>query len=107
MKKIAAVAAAVALAVVGAVAVAPAASAGPKDDALFVKLVKADAPELKPVSSRTLIKTAKATCQYLRAGFTILDAVDLAENSGVSQTAAMSLVAGAIVFYCPEQENNF
>lgn len=107
MKKIAAFAAAVALAMVGFVAVAPAASAGPRDDALFVKLVKKEAPELRGVSSRQLIKTAKETCSFLRAGFTILEAVELAEEAGLSQNAGMSIVAGAIVFYCPEQENNF
>lgn len=107
MKKIAAIAAAVALTIAGAIAVAPAVSAGPKDDALFVKLVKKEAPELKAVSSRQLIKTAKQTCSFLRSGFTILEAVELAEEAGLSQNAGMSIVAGAIVFYCPEQENNF
>lgn len=110
MKKIASLIAASAL-LVGGVVAAPAASAtapaGIKDDKMFVKLVTASAPTLKGISRKTMVKTAKQTCKFLRGGFTILDAVDIMEDNGFTQNESTAFIAGAIVFYCPEQEDNF
>jgi hypothetical protein len=104
MKKIIAAATA---AIVGTLLLAPPASAGVQDDKLFYKLVTAEAPALKQVTRKQLVKTAKETCKFLRAGFGIMDAVDLAEDAGLTQNEATAMVAGAVVFYCPEQENNW
>lgn len=110
-KKIAAAVAASALLLGGStIAAAPAqasASTGIKDDKLFVKLVTSSAPGLKGIPRKTMVKTAKQTCKFLRNGYTILDAVDLMEESGFTQNESTAFIAGAIVFYCPEQEDNF
>lgn len=104
-KRIAAIVAATAIAFVG-VGAAPA-QAAVNNDRLFVKLVVAEAPELKGISLKTMVKTAKSTCKYLRAGFGALDAVDLMQSNGFSENAATAFVAGSVVFYCPEQEGNY
>ena len=111
MKKFYAIIAAVAFALSAALITATPASASTpaaaSDDRLFVKLVTKEAPDLKGISLKTMVKTAKSTCKFLRSGWTILDAVELMQETGFSENASMSFVAGAIVFYCPEQENNF
>lgn len=84
---------------------APPASAGVRENKLFYKMVTTAAPELKFVSRYRLVKTAKATCRYLRSGFMPMDAVEMGMDSGLSTNEALSLVAGAITFYCPEQED--
>lgn len=89
------------------VLVAPPAQASAKDDRLFYSLVTSSAPTLKGVSRRQLVKTAKETCKFLRNGFTIFDAYDLMEESGFTNKEITAFIAGAIVFYCPEQEDNF
>lgn len=104
MKKIAAVLAAV---VMLGLVFAPPAQASKKNDNLYVKVIRAESPELRFVKRGTLIKTAKATCRYLRAGGGILDAVQIGRESGFSRDTALTLVAGAVVFYCPDQEGNY
>lgn len=110
MKKIAAVFTAVALFFGGVVAAAPASAtavAAASDDRLFFKLVTKEAPSLKAAGQKTLVKTAKQTCKFLRSGFTILDAYELMENNDFTEKEITAFLAGAIVFYCPEQENNY
>lgn len=87
--------------------VAPPAQANARDDRLFYSLVTSEARSLKAIPRKQLVKTAKETCKFLRAGFTILDAYDLMEDSGFTAAEATAFLAGAVVFYCPEQENNF
>lgn len=107
MKKIAAIAASIALAGGVAIGTAAPAQAGPKEDRLFVQLVTKEAPELRGISIKTMVKTAKSTCKFLRAGFGAVDAVTMMEDNGFSQKAAVAFVAGSVVFYCPEQEGNY
>ncbi len=105
MKKIIAVASA---ALIGTtLLLAPPAQAAAKDDRLFYTLVTADAPTLKGVGRKQLVKTARETCRFLRNGFTIIDAYDLMEDSGFTEREISSFLAGAVVFYCPDQEDNF
>lgn len=105
MKK---VIAATSAALIGAtLLLAPPAQAGPKDDRLFYTLVTQEAPTLKAVGRKNLIKTARETCRYLRSGFTIIDAYDLMEESGFAEREISAFLAGAVVFYCPDQEDNF
>lgn len=99
-KKIAATVAALAL----ALTFAGPAQAGPREDNLFVKIIRSEAPELRAVAKKNLISLAKETCKFLRSGFTVIDAVEIAEDEGIRSKTAVALVAGAIVFYCPEQE---
>jgi hypothetical protein len=99
-KKIVAVVASAGL----ALACAAPAYAGPREDNLFVKLVRTEARELKSVPKKQLISLAKETCKFLREGFDVLDAVEIAEDEGIRTGTAIALVAGAVVFYCPEQE---
>lgn len=110
MKKIAVVFTAVALFFGGVVTAAPASAtavASASDDRMFFRLITKEAPSLKPAGQKTLVKTAKQTCKFLRSGFTILDAYDLMEDNGFTQKEITAFLAGAIVFYCPEQENNY
>lgn len=92
---------------VGLVAAPPAQANSKQNDNLFVELVRQEAPELRFVKKRQMVKAAKQTCRYLRSGGTILESVAIALDSGLSRNTAMALVAGAVVFYCPEQENNY
>lgn len=105
MKKIIA---ATSAALIGAtLLLAPPAQASASDDRLFYRLVTKDAPALKAIKQRDLVKTARETCKYLRAGFGILDAHDLMTDTGFTDREANAFLAGAIVFYCPEQEGNY
>lgn len=83
---------------------APPASAGARENKLFYKIVTTSAPELKLVKRKQLFRIAKTTCRYLRAGFMPTDAVIMGIENGLTRNAAISIVTGAIVFYCPEQE---
>jgi hypothetical protein len=105
MKKIIAVVAGLMLGV--GVLAAPPAQASKKNDDQYVRIIRAEAPELKRVSRAQLIKGAKTTCKYLRSGGGILDAIDMALDAGIRRNTALTLVAGAVVFYCPEQEGNY
>jgi hypothetical protein len=108
MKKIIALVIAAFLAIsVAAPAQASAPAFNSKNDKLFQRVVTKEAPSLKGVPRKTLVKTAKETCKFLRAGFGILDAIDLMEDNGFSEKTAIAFVAGSVVFYCPEQENNY
>lgn len=111
MNKIIAATAAATLTAATAIAVAPPAQAaspsGIREDRLFVRLVTEEAPSLKGIPRKTMVKTAKQTCKFLRTGFTVIDAVDVMQESGFTQNEAISFVAGAVVFYCPEQEYNY
>jgi hypothetical protein len=105
MKKITALAAGVGIAL--ALLFAPPAQAGVREDKLFYSLVTGDAPTLKGVSRQQLVKTAKETCKFLRAGFTIMDAYDMMDESGFTNKEITVFLAGAVVFYCPDQEDNY
>lgn len=86
---------------------APPAQAGVREDRLFYSLVTGDAPTLKSVTRKQLVKTARETCKFLRSGFTIMDAYDMMEDTGFSEREISAFLAGSIVFYCPDQEDNF
>lgn len=93
---------------VALVFIAPApAQASAKNDRLFYSVVTSSAPTLKGVPRKDLVKTAKETCKFLRSGFTIMDAYDLMEETGFTNKEITAFIAGAIVFYCPDQEDNF
>ena len=105
MKKIIA---AVSAALIGATLLtASPAQASAKDDRLFYSLVTKDAPSLKAVGRKQLVKTARATCKFLRSGFTIMDAFDMMSDTGFTDREATAFIAGSVVFYCPDQESNF
>jgi hypothetical protein len=91
----------------GAVLLAPPATAGPRDDRLFYSLVTGEAYTLKAVSRKKLVSVAKETCKGLRSGLTILDIYEMMDDSGFRPNEISSFIAGAIVFYCPDQEDNF
>ena len=87
---------------------APASAAVPaSNDKLFYSLVTKDAPTLKAVSRPQLVKTARATCKFLRSGFTIMDAYEMMEENLFTEKEITAFIAGAIVFYCPEQADNY
>lgn len=104
MKRLVVVAAVVAIAVVG---LASPAQASASNDRAYVNAIRNEAPELHGVKSKDLIKTAKLTCRALRAGSGMFDLITLAENNGLETDTATALIAGAVVFYCPDQETNY
>lgn len=114
-RKIISTLAVLSIAVGGSIAVAPSASAstqtvsvsGIRDDKLFVKIISEEAPIFKGIPRKTMVKTAKTTCKFLRSGFTIFEVVESMEDSGFTENQSMTFVAGAIVFYCPDQEDNY
>lgn len=76
------------------------------NDRLFVKAVRAQAPAFRSIPARDLIESAKLACEVLDTGYyTVFDVVDTAIEAGFSQKQAITLVAGAVVFYCPEYED--
>lgn len=85
-------------------AVSPA-QAWTSNDNVYFRVIRAEAPDLRYVSKATLRKSARVVCQYLRSGGTISESVDAAEGTGIEYDTALTLVAGAVVFYCPEQED--
>lgn len=105
MKKI--IAATVAALTGATLLLAPPAQASASDNRLFYRLVTSEAPALRAIKQRDLVSTAKETCKFLRNGFTILDAHDLMTESGFTNNEASAFLAGAIVFYCPDQEDNY
>lgn len=89
-------------------AVASAPAAYSRNDKAFVKAVRNESPILYGVGARLLISTAKETCKFLRNGYGgVLDAVGFAEDGGLDEDTAMTIVAGAVIYYCPEQESNY
>jgi hypothetical protein len=90
---------------VGLVA-APPAQADARNDNMYVSTIRGVAPELKRVGKKSLVKTGKATCRYLRAGGSVLGSLEMAMDAGLPRNTSIALVAGAVVFYCPEQEDN-
>jgi hypothetical protein len=110
-KKKNAIAAVVASLALVAFTASPAVASAPsytKNDKQFVKTIRAESPVLYGVGAKLLISTAKETCKFLRKGYgTIFDAIGLAEDGGLDEDTAMTMVAGAIIFYCPEQEDNY
>jgi hypothetical protein len=105
MKKIIAITAGLMLGI--GVLAAPPAHANKKNDDRYVQIIRSEAPELSRVSKAKLVKGAKTTCRYLRSGGGIIEAVQMALDAGIRRNTALTLVAGAVVFYCPEQENNY
>lgn len=106
MIRIAASAVVMGLALVVA-APAPSASAATvawsQKDKQFVKAVRSEAPAFKYVSAKDLIETAKLTCEAMdETGASPIDMAELAMDNGLTQKQAIALVAGAVVFYCPE-----
>jgi hypothetical protein len=93
-----------AVALLGAFAAPVQASAA--DDRLFAKLVRAEAPAFKAVKQKQMVKAAKATCAFIRSGWTVTDAVEVMDDTGFTWNESVAFVAGAVVFYCPEQEDN-
>jgi hypothetical protein len=88
-----------------ALVTAPAAQALTKKEIRYVKLLKSEAPELYVVGNKRLVKSGKLTCRYLRSGATVVDAIELIEDAGLDQDTAIAIVAAAVVFFCPEEED--
>jgi hypothetical protein len=86
---------------------APPASAGIKEDKAFYAFVTKQAPAFKGITRPKLVKTAKTTCEFMRSGFTILETVEVMEDAGFTENQSITFVAATVVFYCPEQEDNY
>lgn len=78
-----------------------------KKDKQYVRVIRMESPSLRFVSPRQLVRIAKLNCRGLRAGLTIPDVVMAGVSGGLDEDTVLTLVAGAVIFYCPEQENNF
>lgn len=90
----------------GSTAASATASTDLKKDKMFVSIISSRAPEFKGIARSTMVKTAKQTCKFLRAGFGPLEAVDLMIDNGFTEDGSMTFVAGAVVMYCPDQKDN-
>ncbi len=88
-----------------ALVAAPAAQALTNNELKYAKLLKSEVPEFYSISSKRLVKSGKLTCRYLRSGATVVDAIEVIQDSGFDEDTALSLVAASIVFFCPEQED--
>lgn len=86
---------------------APPANAGIREDKAFFSFVTKEAPTLKGISRKEMVKVAKKTCKFMRSGFTVIEAVDIMEEAGFTQKESVTFIAATIVFYCPDQEDNF
>lgn len=109
MKKILAAVAAV-LVSATLLTAAPANAAVPTGqyDNLYITTIRDEAPELYGVSRKDLIKLAKTICKTLRTtSYGMVDIAEMGVESGFSENAAAAIVAGAVAFYCPDQENNY
>lgn len=75
-----------------------------KKDNLFYSLVTSEEPSLKYAGKKLLIKSAKTQCRALRAGVDPFDLYEIAIDNGISEDEFIALLAGALTFYCPDQE---
>jgi hypothetical protein len=109
MKKII-IALVTAIAFVSVGVAAPSSALAPTDranDNLFIKILRSESPTFKYSNRKTLIKTAKSTCKFLRNGYGMITAIETMEDSGFDYDESLSFVVGAVIFYCPEQEGNY
>jgi hypothetical protein len=92
---------------------APSASAAPasvsawtNNDRAFVRAVRAESPAFKRIPARDIIKSAKLACEVLDTGvYDVFDLIDTAMDAGFTQKQAITLIAGSVVFYCPEHSD--
>lgn len=87
---------------VNAPAAAPAYSS---NDNAFYKAVTRMEPSMKYLGSkRGMIKVAKLTCKAFRAGNSFEEVAGVLIESDLNGDQIATLIAGAISFYCPDQE---
>lgn len=111
MKKLLAAALTTGLLLTGGVIAAPSSSASvqqsapsyTKKDNLYYSLIAADNPSLRGLK-RDLIKLGKTSCRAMRSGVGVLDLIYIGIDSGFTEDEVISILAGAITFYCPDQE---
>lgn len=89
------------------VAVAPSASALTNNDRNYLSAIRDRAPALRGVSARTLVSMAKTVCRTLRSGYTIMDVVSVGIESGVDIVEVTAITAGAVIYYCPDQREDY
>lgn len=65
--------------------------------------IRAVSPEFWAVEDRQIIETAYMICATLRDGATAIEVAEVAE-SYLGTEAAVALVAGAVVYLCPDQD---
>lgn len=83
---------------------APAAQPATQPDASdMVDAMRSAYPEFWTVEDYVIIETAQMVCETLRGGATALEVGTVAE-SYLGTDAAAVLVAGAVVYLCPDQE---
>jgi type IV secretory pathway VirB10-like protein len=77
----------------------------PLSDEAFLSAVRGSAPELARVSDLQLVDLARTICLGLDAGVSIETVLETGINSGLGTNSVAAIAAGAIVFYCPDQES--
>ena len=106
IRGLAATATAAALALTLAAPATAAPSLTSKDRA-YVRLVKSEAPELRPVPGRMLVRLAHLNCAAMRQEADPIDLVHEAVDAGFSIDTGIVVVASAAAFYCPDTEYLF
>lgn len=74
-------------------------------DAVFLDAVRSKSAELNSVPDYMLVDLAGNICDALQAGVPIEQVLTIGVNSGLSSTSVAAIAAGAVVFYCPEQND--
>jgi hypothetical protein len=75
-----------------------------EDDA-FLDAVRSKDSAFYSVPDASLVELAGTICQSLRSGIPITRVIQTGLDSGLSSNQVASIVAGAVVFYCPDQRS--
>lgn len=110
MKKIAVIAAAVALVFAATPAQAASGDYSTKSKNRYWNVVKAQSADASLIGKRSTIEFGVATCDLLRAGGTLYDLADVAVNTEdyyLIEDYVTTAIAAAAVVLCPDQGYKF
>ena len=75
------------------------------EDSAYLSAVRSKDSALYSVPDSQLVSLAGTICQSLRSGVPVRQVLQTGLDAGLSVNQVAALVAGAVVFYCPEQES--
>jgi hypothetical protein len=75
------------------------------DEDSYLTAVRSKDSALYSVPDASLVELAGTICQSLRSGIPVQRVIQTGLDSGLSTNQVAALVAGAVVFYCPDQES--
>lgn len=110
MKKIAVIAAAVALVFAAAPAQAASSDYSTKSKNRYWNVVKSRSADAALIGKRSTIEFGVSVCDLLRSGGTLYDLADIAVSTDdyyLIEDYVATSVAAAAVFLCPDQQHKF